>query len=197
MSDITGVPLRELPSGSRVRVYLYPEQYLGVYTVNRAGAQSDMDQAALIPSGEQVPGQICEFGINFIDRRATAGFTFVPCEAAPSPADSQEPITLDPADPFEAILVEIVETNRRKRADYTSEGSSPWENFDRTEEQVAGFHGVAVETLIATKQARLRALRSRGNDPQNESIADTLLDRAVYSIIALARSKYPSGKVTP
>lgn len=102
-------------------------------------------------------------------------------------------LTLDPRSPFEAALIPIVETNRRKLLDYTSPGSSAWENFDRAGDQTGSD---TVEVLIATKQARLRALRLRGGDPQNESVQDSLLDRAVYSIIAYARSKYPSGKVT-
>lgn len=103
-------------------------------------------------------------------------------------------VTLDPSDPFEAALADIVAMNRKKRADYTSAGSSPWENFDRTEDQVGGD---AVETLIATKQARLRALRLRGETPKNEPVVDSKLDRAVYSIISYARHLYPDGKVKP
>lgn len=103
-------------------------------------------------------------------------------------------VALDPSDPFEAALIRMVEVNRKKRNDYTSAGSSPWENFDRAEEQAGTPDGV--EYMIATKQARLRALGTREGGAQNESVADTKLDRAVYSVIAVARDLYPDGKVT-
>ena len=104
-------------------------------------------------------------------------------------------LTLDPSHPFEEVLVGIVETYRRKANDYVRNGESPWDNFDSVEGATGTTHGTAVEVLIATKQARLAALRTREGGPLNESVEDTLLDRAVYSIIALARSKYPAGKV--
>lgn len=104
-------------------------------------------------------------------------------------------VTLDPADPFDAVLVDIVLTNRRKRHDYVAKDASPWSNFDLVEAQVNGTPGLATEVLVATKQARLAALATREGLPQNESVEDTLLDRAVYSVIALGRYRYPDGKV--
>jgi hypothetical protein len=91
---------------------------------------------------------------------------------------------LDPQDPFEAACIDLVSTNRRKRADYTS---GRWdENFVRVADQVGLTREQAVEVHIATKQARLCALTATGRAPANESISDTKLDRAVYSVIALA-----------
>jgi hypothetical protein len=50
--------------------------------------------------------------------------------------------------------------------------------------------GHSVEQLISTKQARLRVLLPRffkkQGKPKNESIRDTLVDRSVYAIIAVA-----------
>lgn len=105
-------------------------------------------------------------------------------------------ITLDPADPFEAALVRMVETNRAKRADYTLDplGGSFW-NFERTADQVGTTRRMVVEMFIATKQARLQALLTSGREPQNEAIDDTVLDRAVYSVIALAMLQ--EGQVRP
>lgn len=88
-------------------------------------------------------------------------------------------------DPFDAVIEQIQETNRRKRADYTV-GADPWSNFKDVARQINATPGTSVEVLIATKQARLRSLFGEGKAPRNESIEDTLLDRAVYSIIALA-----------
>jgi hypothetical protein len=44
----------------------------------------------------------------------------------------------------------------------------------------------AAEVLIAVKQARLKSLRVNGREPANESVTDTVLDRAVYALIRLA-----------
>lgn len=104
-------------------------------------------------------------------------------------------IKLDETDPFEAAMADMVRTYRKKRRDYTAEGASPWENFDRVEDQTGMPFGSSIETHIATKQARLRALASRGGEPLNESVEASLEDRAVYSTIALARYRYPEGDV--
>lgn len=95
-------------------------------------------------------------------------------------------IALDPDDPFEATLISVVATNRAKRADYATDGDI-FSNFREVAAQM-GFASpvTAVDALIATKQARLKALTANGREPGNESVADTYLDRAVYSVIALA-----------
>jgi len=73
-----------------------------------------------------------------------------------------------------------------KNADYANEES--WRsNF----KDVAAQQGMssdidACNTLIAVKQARLRSLAKNGTTPKNESVEDTLLDRATYAVIALA-----------
>jgi hypothetical protein len=96
-------------------------------------------------------------------------------------------ITLDPENDFEAVLIKMVETSRAKRADYAGEGY-PWQNFIDSAYQVGLTAGHSVEALIATKQARLRVLLPShwqgGEGPRNESIEDSLLDRAVYAVIA-------------
>lgn len=104
-------------------------------------------------------------------------------------------ITLDPSNDFEAVLIKMVETSRKKRADYAGEGEDdhPWQNFYDSAYQLGLTAGHSVETLIGTKQARLRVLlpgmwKAVGKDsgvPKNEPIEDTLLDRAVYSVIAV------------
>lgn len=106
---------------------------------------------------------------------------------------------LNPDDPFERVIMDMVATNRRKRADYAVDGS-PWSNFDDTANAlgIPGFTPVdSVNFNIEQKSARLRSLRKNGRmqDPRNESVTDTYLDRAVYSVIALAMHTYPTGKV--
>jgi hypothetical protein len=83
---------------------------------------------------------------------------------------------------------------RAKRHDYAGD-SDPWQNFYDSAQQVNGTAGQSVETLIATKQARLRQLLFTGRSPKNESVRDTILDRAVYSVIAL--SIFDRGDYSP
>lgn len=95
---------------------------------------------------------------------------------------ADDAITLSPDDPFEAVLIDIVKTNRAKRADYAHDGDI-FSNF-REAGQACGVDAAdIVEMHIATKNARLRALKANGREPENEAVADTLLDRAVYSVI--------------
>jgi len=98
--------------------------------------------------------------------------------------------SLDLEDPFESILVRIAATHRVKSQDYTGGGEADdLQNFIDQAYQLSATAGESIETLIAVKQARLRVLLPRHiaqvGAPVNEGIADTLLDRAVYSVIAL------------
>jgi hypothetical protein len=99
-----------------------------------------------------------------------------------------ESITLDPENDFEAVLIKMVQTSRAKRKDYAGD-DHPWQNFYDSGYQIGLTAGHSVEQLIATKQARLRVLLPKhwngGALVANEPIEDTLLDRAVYGVIAL------------
>lgn len=97
---------------------------------------------------------------------------------------------LNENDPFESVLINIVETNRRKRADYAEDGS-PFSNFVTTAELlgVPGFDALEASLFnVCQKLARLKALRINGrmDNPANESVSDTYLDLAVYAIITYA-----------
>ena len=102
---------------------------------------------------------------------------------------------LDPADPIDAVLLEIHELNRRKRADYAIDGAGPFSPFSNFYGMAArlrlpGFDtALAIESHIASKEERLVALRTNGRPPQNESVLDTLLDRAVYACLAVAHAR--------
>lgn len=97
--------------------------------------------------------------------------------------------TLDAGDPFELALMRMVATHRAKRQDYAG-NDHPNQNFYDSSYQLGLTAGHSVEALIATKQARLRVLlpalwNGSSTQPANEGIADTLLDRAVYSVISM------------
>ena len=101
-----------------------------------------------------------------------------------------ENVVLDPSDPFDAALIPIVLTNRRKRADYAKDGD-PFSNFTTTAEMLGlGEFGAAEAALfnVCQKIARLKALRANGrmNQTANESVLDTYLDLAVYGVILYA-----------
>jgi hypothetical protein len=101
---------------------------------------------------------------------------------------------LDPKEPFDAILIQMARTHRSKAKDYAGD-AHPNQNFYDTATQIGETGGTAVEALIATKQARLKVLlpqfwtaevyKGSSFKPSNEGIEDTLLDRAVYSVIAM------------
>jgi hypothetical protein len=100
---------------------------------------------------------------------------------------------LDPANAWDAALIEIHELHVRKSADYAADDSE-FSNFEDTAELLglSGFE--ALEAAIfncAQKMVRLKSLRRNGrlDEPENESVQDTYRDLAVYSVIALVLSK--------
>ena len=97
-------------------------------------------------------------------------------------------ITLNPNDPFEKVIVDMVLTNRAKRADYAKDDDI-FSNFAVTS-AFAGFPNRWLSALFNCQQklARIQSLVANGrlSDPKNEAILDTLLDNAVYATIAYA-----------
>lgn len=94
-------------------------------------------------------------------------------------------VTLKKGSPIEAVLIEMVEMNRRKSADYASPDNI-LQNFDRVAEQVPlEEYDAFMDTYTMTmrKMQRLRNLMEQGIDPQNESVRDTLIDNAVYAVL--------------
>lgn len=86
---------------------------------------------------------------------------------------------------FVKALDEMQEIHDRKNADYAHE-SNPFSNFEHAA-AASGIPAIQVfDVLLGVKQARLSELSDKGRTPNNESIRDTLLDRAVYATIALA-----------
>jgi hypothetical protein len=97
-------------------------------------------------------------------------------------------LELDPDNPFESELIKIAGMHRKKNLDYSGRNHQN-QNFYDSAYQLGLTGGHSVESLISTKQARLRVLLPEywNNElrPANEGIEDTLLDRAVYSVIAM------------
>lgn len=92
-------------------------------------------------------------------------------------------------EPVQRAMAAIAATFRRKNADYAED--SDWQSNFRDVAQQMGIDPVdACDTLVAVKQARLKSLRANGRGPENEAVEDTYLDRAVYSVIALAMAAF-------
>lgn len=84
-------------------------------------------------------------------------------------------------------LDKIKELHERKNDDYAF-SDNPFSNFDvqaylLEQFKFASSHDQAFISLIAVKIARLANLLSSKGHPQNESIEDTMLDLATYTLI--------------
>ena len=92
-------------------------------------------------------------------------------------------------------LEEIKIILTRKSEDYST---NSWDDaFVEAARQTNSTSLDVAETMLAVKQARLIALRSDGREPANESIRDSLVDRAGYAILALAlHDQETKGKFT-
>lgn len=83
---------------------------------------------------------------------------------------------------FYKLLEEIAELHSKKSYDYTPAGD-PLANFKRSEKLgVPAWKGCLVR--MGDKQGRIEQLAS-GKDPQNESLRDSLIDNAVYSLLCV------------
>jgi hypothetical protein len=85
---------------------------------------------------------------------------------------------------FGAFLAEMSSLHEAKNHDYANDGN-PYSNFEQAAEVAAGFSGVdaVFAVLIGVKLARLRELTAAGKTPNNESIADTRKDLAMYAAL--------------
>ncbi len=94
-------------------------------------------------------------------------------------------ISLNLDDPFEKVIAELVELQRKKAQDYAADGDT-LKNMKFVVEML-DIEGYTViedcNAMVLRKCARIVNLR--GRDASNESIRDSYLDRAVYAVLAL------------
>lgn len=87
---------------------------------------------------------------------------------------------------FHALLRELADLHDRKNADYSGD-VDPFANFRLCEAMgVSAYKGCVVR--MGDKFARIQQLTRKGDENRavkDESLADTLRDLAVYSLIAL------------
>jgi hypothetical protein len=101
-------------------------------------------------------------------------------------SDNATAFAPDPCAEFVAIIREMEALHRRKSQDYGSSGDAYANFYDVARQMGWGDAWTSCEALIALKQARLRMLAARSFEGvANESVRDTLHDRAVYAVIAL------------
>lgn len=93
---------------------------------------------------------------------------------------------LDLRSRFQAEIAELIALHQRKGMDYATEEDEHL-NFRIAANQMGYTAWQQCEAMVAHKQSRMRELYPwrTGKTPRNESIRETLIDRAVFSIIAV------------
>lgn len=83
---------------------------------------------------------------------------------------------------FYELIEEICELHARKNADYARD-DDPLSNFRQAENfGIPAWQGILVR--LSDKWSRIQEL-TKGKTPQNESLRDSLIDNAVYSLLAI------------
>jgi hypothetical protein len=107
---------------------------------------------------------------------------------------------LDPTDPFESILLDMVTLHRKKKADYGSD-DNPLSNFDKVAALVPIPEYDATYdclTMVIRKLSRIENLVNKAGGwkvkAKNESLEDSLIDLAVYSVLLLELYRRDYGK---
>lgn len=91
---------------------------------------------------------------------------------------------------MEATTKKMVEISRAKNADYTGVGSSPFANFSRVEAMGICTTEQGFLTRMSDKMSRIASFCAKGElKVKDESVEDTLIDLANYSILMLGYIK--------
>lgn len=96
---------------------------------------------------------------------------------------------------FHAKLRQLAETHDRKSADYGTDGD-PFANVRSCETTLGIPAWVGVEIRVGDKTQRIGSFVQKG-ELANESLEDSILDRAVYSVIQLVLLEDYLEDVTP
>lgn len=93
------------------------------------------------------------------------------------------PYQLDPRDPFESLIINIVGLERSKRGDYANDDNI-FRNLDYVSSamELNGYTPLEdARAMVIRKLGRLSSLR--GRDPNHENIEDSYIDFCVYAIL--------------
>jgi len=100
---------------------------------------------------------------------------------------------LDLDDPIEYVCAVIIETHRRKRADYATD-EEPFKNFEVVARmmELEGYDRLSdCLTMVIRKVGRI--INLRGSEPENESLLDSYKDLAVYGVLLYAMASEEGG----
>jgi len=86
------------------------------------------------------------------------------------------------------LIDEIMDIHLKKSHDY-SHGGNPYSNFEGIAQRTGLSVDMVFQVMIAVKEERLVALLGEGKEPMNESIADTYLDQALYTLLRAAYAR--------
>jgi|WetSurSiteA1Bulk_404760.scaffolds.fasta_scaffold01479_4 hypothetical protein len=92
---------------------------------------------------------------------------------------------MPPSKRFVELLKDMEELHNRKNAGYAGDSPDPFLNFRQAEAMgISAFKGCLIR--MSDKFSRICSLsRNPDNDKVGEAITDTLMDMAVYSLIAI------------
>lgn len=98
---------------------------------------------------------------------------------------------------FEKIAIKMLDTAKRKNADYTGVGASPFSNFERVQQLGVCSTEQGFLTRMTDKMSRIASFCSKGElQVKDESVEDTLQDLANYSILMLLYIKSKKLKLS-
>jgi hypothetical protein len=100
---------------------------------------------------------------------------------------------------FDMLLHEMQALHAKKNHDYARD-DDPYSNFSFAASVAEGFTGedAVFATMIGIKLARLKELRGKGKEAQNESANDSLRDLAMYAALWASRAlpfSYDDGRL--
>ena len=87
---------------------------------------------------------------------------------------------------FELLTTSMLDVAKRKNADYTGVGVSPFSNFERVSQMGICSTEQGFLTRMTDKMSRIASFCAKGElQVKDESVEDTLKDLANYSILML------------
>jgi hypothetical protein len=90
---------------------------------------------------------------------------------------------------FDRLLDEMRTLHSKKNEDYAHEGA-PYSNFEHAAQQSGLTVHQVFDVLLGIKTARLVELTRKGTVPNNESVRDSRLDRAMYAALDCSYDDY-------
>jgi hypothetical protein len=93
------------------------------------------------------------------------------------------------------LIEEILRVHLKKSHDYTH-GGNPYSNFEGISSRTGLPIDKVFQVQISVKEERLVSLLTEAKDPQNESILDTYLDQALYTLLRAAYA-WKKAKIDP